>query len=151
MVEPVPVPNERNATVYFRGRYIIDAILDNLIEKQGMTDGAAQQLRSTRHGMRELSSTTEVMVSGCSAGGLAVWLHLDYIADYLAAKGAPSPFHVVGVPEAGLFMDLPTNAGQQLWTPRFKGIAEMQNTTARPGSNLNSGCLDSPPSSQPWC
>ena len=77
----------------------------------------------------------ELIVSGCSAGGLALWLHLDYIADYVGSK-----MHIVGIPESGFFMDENTNENTFFWTDLFQHISEMQNVTAAP-SNLNAGCL----------
>jgi hypothetical protein len=61
-------------SLHFRGRRVLDAVLDDLVQ-QGLTKG------------------TTLLVNGCSAGGLAVWLHLDYIATRLKevkVLGTPS-------------------------------------------------------------
>jgi hypothetical protein len=133
--------------LYFRGRHILDAILTNLVHVQGL--GISKTFASP--GIAAYASDkTEVMVSGCSAGGLAVYLHLDYIAEYLSATSPMSTFHIVGVPESGMFMDMPSYDGSQIWTPKYAHIAEMQNVTA-PGSNLNKDCLKTfSPSNETW-
>jgi O-palmitoleoyl-L-serine hydrolase len=71
-----------NATLHFRGKHILDAGL--------------AQLPSLKH-------ATDVVISGCSAGGLATFLHCDHYAEKLPhAK-------VVCVPQSGLFPDGPPN------------------------------------------
>ncbi len=59
-----------SSKIYYRGRRILDAVLDSLLTTQGM-DGA-----------------TDVVLSGCSAGGQAIFLQADYVASRLppAAK-----------------------------------------------------------------
>jgi hypothetical protein len=47
--------------LFFRGRRILDAVLDYLKESHG------------------LASATEVLLSGGSAGGLSTFLHADYV------------------------------------------------------------------------
>lgn len=91
-------------------------MLQSLVGEHGLADGA------------------RLLANGCSAGGLAVWLHLDYIA--AALRGVD----VLGVPECGFFMDLPTYAGEARWTPRYRAVAEMQNATSLAG-NLDADCL----------
>jgi hypothetical protein len=50
----------------FRGRAILDAEIDSILNVNGM------------------KSATDVIVSGCSAGGLATFLHCDYWADAIS-------------------------------------------------------------------
>ena len=112
------VASTADGPLYFRGRRILDAVLDDL-KQQGLSG--------------------ELFVNGCSAGGLAVWLHLDYIAARL------SGVRVLGIPECGFFMDLPTVGGQAKWTPLYKQVAAMQNATS-PAGNLDADCLAAWPS-----
>ena len=72
-----------HGTLHFRGRRVLDAVLDDLTANQGLAPG------------------TTLLTNGCSAGGLAVWLHLDYIAARLRGvkvrrkrRAAPSPCSV---------------------------------------------------------
>jgi len=67
--------------LYYRGGYALDALLADLDANQG------------------LSTATDVVVSGCSAGGLATFLHVDEYAErYTSAN-------VVGMPDSGFFLD----------------------------------------------
>jgi hypothetical protein len=45
---------------------------------------------------RGLSSGAEVVVSGCSAGGVQTFLNTDYLASLL-----PKDTHVVALPDSG--------------------------------------------------
>jgi len=60
--DPVEV-NGKN--LYFRGRRIIDEILNTLQQDYG------------------LANAENVLLTGCSAGGLATYLHTDYVHDRL--------------------------------------------------------------------
>jgi len=68
--------------VYYRGFHILRAFLDSL---------------STAH---KLNVATEVVISGCSAGGLATYLHLDWWAQHLNHAKV-----VKGLPDSGFFLD----------------------------------------------
>jgi hypothetical protein len=80
--------NNETATVYqgnnlyFRGFRNLKAIFEDL---------------SSNHG---LNVATDVVVSGCSAGGLATYLHVDWWRERLPQKA-----HVVGMPDSGFFLD----------------------------------------------
>jgi len=49
---------------------------------------------------RNLSNAESVVISGCSAGGLAVFLHLDWWAELFSPKT-----HLVGHQDSGFFLD----------------------------------------------
>lgn len=66
--DPITVNGKK---IYFRGKRIIDAILQTLTEKYNF--GAAET----------------VLLTGCSAGGLATYLHTDYVASMLPSSGTP--------------------------------------------------------------
>lgn len=66
---------------YYRGHRILDAVLDSMLAAG-------------------LTKAKTLIVNGCSAGGLSVYLHIDYIRSRV-----PESVRVVGVPECGLFMD----------------------------------------------
>jgi hypothetical protein len=62
-----PTPTVVNGTtLHFRGRAILDAEIKSLLEDRGM------------------DKATDVVVSGCSAGGLATFLHCDHWAAAIA-------------------------------------------------------------------
>jgi len=58
-----------------------------------------------------LGSGTEFVVGGCSAGGVAVHIQLDWWTDNL-----PKPSIVRGLPDSGFVLDYNTNVGQQFST-----------------------------------
>ncbi len=124
------VTESPNGTLYFRGKRILDAVLDALIDHEG------------------LMTTDLLIANGCSAGGLAIWQHVDYMSSFLRGRLGDS-FHILGVPECGLFMDLPTANGSAWFTPMLQRVAIMQNATA-PAGNLNAACLASYPAAEAW-
>lgn len=72
--------SKTNQTLYFRGKRILRAVLLSLLAK-GM------------------ETATDVVLTGCSAGGLAVYLQADYIATFLP----PTVTKYVAVPDSGYF------------------------------------------------
>ena len=68
-------------------------------------DRCAHAFNSVQH----LDTATEVILSGGSAGGLAVYYHLDYIA--AAVKSMAPAARVTGFPDAGYFADLQNTQG----------------------------------------
>ena len=53
---------------------------------------------------RGLATAAEVVVSGCSAGGLAAFLHCEHFAERIHAEGLATA-KVVCMPDSGLFRD----------------------------------------------
>eukprot|EP00931_Biecheleriopsis_adriatica_P013651 TRINITY_DN11510_c0_g1_i3.p1 TRINITY_DN11510_c0_g1~~TRINITY_DN11510_c0_g1_i3.p1 ORF type:complete len:451 (+),score=78.31 TRINITY_DN11510_c0_g1_i3:71-1423(+) len=109
-----PVTTKSGRKLYFRGRRVLDAVLDDLLHQQGMAHG------------------TDLLAKGCSAGGLGIWLNLDHIADRM-----PSSLAVKGLPECGYFMELPSYTGSRKWPDNFKNVAKMQNVIGQ----MNKECL----------
>ena len=64
-------------TLHFKGFLILQAILDSV-----MTKG--------------LNKADEVILTGCSAGGLATYLHADYVASVIPQS---AKYHAI--PDAG--------------------------------------------------
>lgn len=79
--DPVVV---RNTSVHFRGGYILDAIIQDLATKHPVNFGDG----------------TDFVIGGSSAGGLAVYLHLDRWRAALPPKA-----EVVGLADSGFFLD----------------------------------------------
>jgi hypothetical protein len=65
--DPVPVMggDKKMKNLYFRGRRIIDEILAALKKDHG------------------LANAENVLLTGCSAGGLATYLHTDYVGEQM--------------------------------------------------------------------
>ena len=84
---PLPPPAPPNVTaLHFRGRAILDAQIDSLLHAQGM------------------STATDIVVSGCSAGGLATFLHCDRWAAAIN-ESTHGQAKVACVPDSGFFLD----------------------------------------------
>lgn len=115
---------QRGVPIYFRGSHILEAVWDELL---------AMGLISK-----------EVLVSGCSAGGLAVYLHVDHIAAKI--KAAVPSARVRGVPGAGLFLDVPSFAGTYTYTPSYKYVAKMQNVSR----HVNDKCAAAKSADDQW-
>ena len=91
-----------------------------------------------------LGSATEVILKGCSAGGLAVYLHCDLFADMLAATGSKA--RVVCMPDAGFFrMNYDTFAGKAVYTPEQQWVYSYQNVT-----QMDAGCVAARTSNETW-
>jgi len=101
--------------LYFRGLRNLQAYLDDL---------------STNHG---LMMGTEFVISGCSAGGLATYLHVDWWKENLP-KGAI----VKGMPDSGFFLDYDsTIAGGPHYSTDMKWVFQAMNAT----SGVNQACI----------
>ena len=109
--------------LYFRGAAIIKAVYDNLIKDFGV------------------DKATDVIISGSSAGGLTVMLHIDRIARWIkdSSKLDKSP-RVVGVSDAGYFLDVKSYRDERFMMKdlqNFEGIYKFQNVKG----SLYSECL----------
>ena len=102
----VPVPGQ-SAPIYYRGRQILDASLAALA-KMGMANAST------------------VIWKGCSAGGLSVFLHADYVRSQL-----PATTRFVAMPDGGFFMDLPAWTGSPSYTPLYQWVAVRGGTESR--------------------
>ena len=114
-VAPIAVKNKQGqeAQMWMRGRSNFDAVVQDLLVNEHM------------------SNATEVILSGGSAGGLAVYYNLDHLAHDLLSKNV----RVTGFPDAGFFMDAPN------YVEDFQGADAVWNVTGSSGTNQN--CLDS--------
>ena len=111
--------------VYMRGRAILDAHLHEL-EAQ----------------YQFLSTATEVIVSGTSAGGLSTFLHASFIKSRLTTPGAK----LVAVPDAGFWWDTLAygSTTERPWLDAVAGsiVSTVWNATLR---GENARCLSAPP------
>ncbi|CAL4951103.1 unnamed protein product [Urochloa decumbens] len=102
-----------NSTLFFRGRRIWEAVLDELMQKG-------------------LSQSKQALLTGCSAGGLATLLHCD---DFRARF--PQEVTVKCFPDAGFFVDAKDLSGQRYMRSVFDGVVHLQNVT----DSLPKDCL----------
>lgn len=75
-----------NTSLHWRGKHILNGGITDMLHN------------------RELDVATDVVVSGCSAGGLAAFLHCEHFAERIRAEGNASA-KVVCMPDSGLFRD----------------------------------------------
>jgi len=101
--------------IYFRGFRILKAIMKDLLENKG------------------LNKATEVLLSGSSAGGLAVYIHADQIGEML--PGTVRRYKAI--PMSGVFLDHPNAEDTFVYTPQIQYVFQMQNCTA----GMNVRCL----------
>lgn len=111
----VSTSNVNGEEIWYRGRPNLDAVLEQL---------------SSDHNVNE---AVELVLSGGSAGGLAVYLNLDHVAAKLPST------HVVGFPDAGYFADLPNTKGSFVYRSYFQTADPIWNSTASGGTNAR--CL----------
>lgn len=71
----VTTPTEDTFDLYFAGHLVLAAVLDELVALHG------------------LSSASDIIVSGDSAGGIGVWMNVDYVAErFPNARVTAAPF-----------------------------------------------------------
>lgn len=97
--------------LWFRGRAIIDAVL-YAVEANIMK--SPNLLRNARH----------VVETGCSAGGLATYLHADYIYERVPHTGA-----YFSAPISGFFVDYPSVSGPHVYGDEIRSIYGISNAS----------------------
>jgi STAM-binding protein len=87
-----------------------------------------------------LSMATDVVVSGCSAGGLATFLHTDQWCDALATD-AKALSKCVGLPDSGFFLDYqsPLAPGKPLPSLVEEAGASSRRALTTPAGNYHAG------------
>ena len=105
------------SSLFFRGAYNLRAVLDFL---------------RTPAGNNSLLVAPKVVLTGCSAGGLAVYLHADEVA---AAVGAATDFRAV--PVSGFFSNAANAEGAPVYAEQIRGAFLLQNASG----GLNQACV----------
>ncbi|XP_039785298.1 pectin acetylesterase 9-like isoform X2 [Panicum virgatum] len=104
-----------SSVLYFRGQRIWDAIITDLLQ-------------------RGLAKAENVLLSGCSAGGLATFFHCDSLKKRLG--GATT---VKCLSDAGFFLDLSDISGNNNMRKFFSSLVSLQGAQ----KNLNKDCQNS--------
>ena len=120
------VAQYKSKPLYYRGKRIREAVQTELLRN------------------RNLAAATDVVISGCSAGGLATFLHTD---QWCGAIKLDAPgVKCVGLPDSGFFLDYqdPRRTSQGLGTTisgnyhkGLKWVFDTMNTTA----GINQDCI----------
>ena len=108
--------------LWFRGKHILRAVLEEL---------------QALHG---LDRATEVVLGGCSAGGLAVYLHCDVVAQLLA----PTPLRCFA--DAGFFPDVVSVDGESLAASQFREAFDFMNAS----SGVDQSCIAAQATKDSW-
>lgn len=118
--DPIKVSTRsgKSALMWMRGRNNFNAIIGYLQSTLGMG-----------------SNTSEVILSGGSAGGLATFYNLDHLRTLL-----PNTTKLVGFPDAGFFLDAKSVQGTFDYRQNFLGANPVWNVTGSFGTNRK--CLN---------
>ena len=113
--EPVEYEGEK---LYFRGKRIIDEVLKTLTVKYN------------------LHNAENVLLTGCSAGGLATYIHTNYVGDYFHHNAHfLRKFKAASI--SGFFLMHDTVAKQPVYPVEMKNIFELSNAT----HGVNADCI----------
>lgn len=94
-----------NTQIYFRGKRNLDALISSL-QQQGM------------------SEASDVMIGGCSAGGLATYFHADYIASFF-----PNASTIKAMPVSGFFLNASSLYGQYVFGDQMAAVFNLHNSS----------------------
>lgn len=126
--DPVAVSTRQGqpGSMWLRGRAVFDAMISYLQLNLGM------------------GNATEVILSGGSAGGLAVFYNLDHLSTLL-----PEGVRLTGFPDAGFFLDGADAAdGVHKYRNSFIGADPVWNVTG--GGGTNTKCLADQKAGEEW-
>jgi len=112
--------NVKSSTIYYRGHRILRAMIPALMN-------------------RMLKGATDVVISGCSAGGLSTYLHAD-------EWGAALPgTKVVALPDSGFFLDY--NSSANGYSSSMRWVFDAMNSTG----GVPAACRAANPSDPALC
>jgi hypothetical protein len=116
----------------FRGHYVMEAIFDTV---------AANAMKAPS----PWSAATDVVLSGCSAGGLSTFLHTQFVHDtYVAPLGAK----FWSIPVSGFFLDAMSVQGIAVYTQQMQVVWDMSQPFNAAGTNA--ACVADWPADQSW-
>ena len=115
-------------TLHFRGRRILDATLS--------------ALQRPEYGLGA-SVDTHVLLTGCSAGGLAVFLHADRVREALP-QATVTKFKAA--PGSGFFLHTLSVEGDDIYGWEMRQVYHMQNLSA----SLSVACQAAQPRGEAW-
>ena len=108
-----------NATLYYRGRGLLDGMFDELFGRHGLGEAA------------------ELTLAGCSAGGLTTYLHADAVSQTMKARGKAG-VRVVAVADAMFSLNHDDVGADGHW-PRFmRWVYDNMDPT---GASVNDACV----------
>jgi len=105
----------RTQTLYFRGRRILDSVIADLFANQ------------------KFGTATDVLLTGCSAGGLSTFLHADYVGTLLPN----SVTRYKAMPGSGFFLFHDNAVGIPVYPNQMQTVFTMQNSSG----GVNAKCI----------
>jgi hypothetical protein len=123
---PYTVPWAPASPIYLRGKQIREAVVDVLVTRFG------------------LGNATEFVLSGCSAGGLAAYLHADVFAATMQ-RVAPRLAKYTVIPVSGFFLDHSNLLFHPMYENQMKTIFALSNASY----GLSPACIARYPAA-PW-
>eukprot|EP00039_Didymoeca_costata_P021555 m.2485 g.2485 ORF g.2485 m.2485 type:complete len:427 (+) comp2528_c0_seq2:42-1322(+) len=115
------------APLYFRGKRIMEAILKTLQRDHN------------------LGNADNILLTGCSSGGLAAYLHADTMSQALS-EIAPGLKKFRSAPHSGFFLMHNSVEGLPVYPDQMKYIFELSNSTG----GVNPACVSAMPSGDAW-
>ncbi|XP_022110445.1 pectin acetylesterase 11-like [Acanthaster planci] len=112
-----------NTKIYYRGARVLDAVVNYLLQSAG------------------LEQAERILLSGESAGALAVYLHADHISSMVPDE---APFKALA--DGGFFVDEMDISGDRQWETAMKDMYQMQHVQW----GLDEDCLLAKGSSNKW-
>jgi len=112
-------------TLHWRGKHVLHGGITDLLLNRG------------------LAKATDVVVSGCSAGGLATFLHCDTWSERILTEGNMGA-KVVCVPDSGLFLDYegpPKYHSGMTWAFHQQNSSSGVDATCISSENPTSNCM----------
>merc|ERR1712083_897096 len=92
-----------------------------------------------------LDKATNVLLTGCSAGGLATFLHTDYVYNWLISAKVPMK-KFRSAPVSGFFLLHSTVENKTVYPDEMKYIFNLANST----HGLNADCIAAMPEDEQW-
>ncbi|XP_022109459.1 pectin acetylesterase 5-like isoform X1 [Acanthaster planci] len=112
-----------NTSIYFRGHRVLKLVLVNLLQ------------------MTSLGEADQIILGGVSAGGLAMYLHVDFIRSFI-----PSHIPLRGIVDAGFFLNERNISGFEHYRIHMEKIFNMQNASG----SVNKACLEDKSTANKW-
>ncbi|XP_065888663.1 uncharacterized protein [Dysidea avara] len=109
--------------LYFRGAKILEVVMDAILAAGG-------------------DKIEHVILTGCSAGGLATYLHADYVRSKVSSH---IPVHAIA--DAGYFLDAPNVNGEMYIRGLFQYVFNMQKCK----NAVNQDCITANPTEEWKC
>jgi hypothetical protein len=110
-------------TIYYRGRLLLDGLITNLLANG-------------------LAGASELLVAGCSAGGLTVYIHADYIVSRM-----PATVKTAALADAMFSIHTASFDGGMKFPDAMKWLFEAMNCSG----SVNQACLAAHPANGDVC